>query len=150
AWSLALAPPEEPAWFKQVAQLAVSNKKDKKEEARQRLKQLQKTASPKEQGLVLRTLALLAGNDGASAQAAAFLQKGIEADRAENNLSGEIEKETLLARLYLNQGHFSDAQQILNRLGLPPNSPALSKYQSFYYQGLLADAIGDYRSVLRH
>ncbi len=61
----------------------------------------------------------------------------------------EIEEKTWLARIYQDQGSFSDARRVLGSLQLPPIAPALSKYQVVFNQGLLAYSVGDYRSALK-
>lgn len=146
SWSLQLAEPEEPAWVPEIDQLASSGKR---EEVRKRLAQLRRAAPRKEQGLVLRSLAYLAGTDDNAEQQASYLRQGIAADRAESCLSGEVEKTVRLARLYLDQGRFGDARQTLdavtNRL---PEAPAEAKYLVAFLQGWLADRVGDYRLAL--
>jgi cellulose synthase operon protein C len=148
-WTLAVSEPENPAWFSGITRL-VNN--GKKEEARRELAELRAKAPLKEQGLVLRTLWMLAFGEADATAEEDYLKQGIKADRAVSNLKGEVEKTTLLARLYFNQGRFSEEHRVLDGLRLPPTAPAptISKYQVAYYLGLLADAEGDYRWALEH
>jgi cellulose synthase operon protein C len=144
-WSLALARPEVPAWFDELRRLQQSGAPP--EEIRQRLERLLDTVPAREKGLVLRLLAYFTlGIDDTAA--ATYIERGITADRAEHCLSGEAEKVAWLARLHMDQGRFSDARRSLDALRLPPAAPFGAKYQVAYYQGLLADKVGDYRSAL--
>jgi CHAT domain-containing protein len=145
-WTLAVSEPENPAWFSGITRL-VNN--GKKEEARHELAELRTKAPPKERGLVLRTLWSLAHGEDEAAEEH-YLKQGIKADSGVRNLKGEVEKTTLLARLYGDQGRFSEARRVLDGLRLPLKAPAISKYQVAYYLGLLAEAEGDYRSALEH
>jgi tetratricopeptide (TPR) repeat protein len=143
-WSLNLARPEVPSWFDELNRLQQSGRSG---EVRQRLERLLDTASARERGLVLRLLAQQTLNVDETA-AAVYIERGIAADRAQRCVSGEVEKITWLARIYLEQGRFSDARRSLEGLRPPPEAPFGSKYQTTYYQGLLADKVGDYRSAL--
>jgi len=145
SWSLVLARPEVPEWFNAINKLQAGGKR---QEAQQQLEQLRKVAPAKEQGLILRSLASLADQDGNFAKEAGYLEQGIAADRAVRNLKGEAEKVSWLVRLDLSQAHYSEARQRLENMRLPPTAPAISKYQVAYYQGLLSKRVGDYRSAL--
>jgi cellulose synthase operon protein C len=145
-WSLILAPPEEPEWFARINEL---QSRGKRQEARQQLEQLRKKAPSKEQGLILRSLAILAHQDGDFESEATYLEQGIAADRFVNCLKGEVEKAASLAQLYLMQGRFSEARKSLDALRLPPETPTAAKCQVAYSQGLLAERVGDYRSALQ-
>jgi tetratricopeptide (TPR) repeat protein len=145
-WALRLVEPEVPAWQAEIVELQ-SNGKSKELSAL--LAQLRKVAPPKEQGLILWMLADRALLDGDDDKAAEYLEQGIAADRAENRLNREVEKVGRLTRLYLDHGRFSNARRTLATLRLPSEAPANSKYLEAYYQGLLADRVGDYRSALQ-
>ena len=144
SWSLRLAELEVFAWEGEIKNLQNSGRM---EQIQGRLRQLQKTASRKEQGIILRSLAELARTRGDLEGNEVYLKQGIAADRIEKCLSCEIEKTTLLARLYLEGGRFGDARQSLAAL-LPPESPLESKYLASFYQGMLAYRVGDYHSAL--
>jgi len=144
-WSLALTRPEVPEWFNRINKLQAGGKSH---DAQQQLEQLRQTAPSKEQGLILRSLAYLAGQEGNLEKEAEFLELGIAADRAVSNVKGEAEKVTWLVRLDLNQAHYSEARQRLENLRLPSTAPAISKYQVAYYQGLMGKKMGYYRSAL--
>ncbi|MBW8875768.1 MAG: CHAT domain-containing protein [Acidobacteria bacterium] len=141
AWSLSVARPEVPQWFDEVKELQSKGQTDA---ARLRLEKLLSTASPRQKGLILRQLALIAGQD---AKAVAYFEQGMAADRAEHCVSCEVDKATLLAKRYLDQGLFSDARQLL-ALKLPVEAPGGAKCLVAYNQGLLAGQVGDYRSAL--
>lgn len=145
SWSLRLAEPDMPAWLAEIKGLTSQGQR---EAARRRLQQLRQTAPRKEQGLVLRSLAYIARAHGDSEEEAMFLRQGWSADRAARRWSGEVEHAIRLTGLYLEQGRFSEARQTLGRLTLPPEAPADAKYLVAYHQGLLSDAVGDYRSAL--
>jgi hypothetical protein len=138
SWSLRLAEPQKPGWLDEIEKLNST-------EALARLADLRKTAPQKEQGLVLGTLAKLAHG---SEKEESYLKQGLSADRALNLWSGEVEKATQLAGLYIDQGRFTEAQQTLAELKLFPQAPADSKFLVAYSKGLLGDAIGDYRMAL--
>ena len=140
SWSLALAPPEAPAWLDRISQLS----KSRRTQARRQLEQLQISSPAREKGLIFHMLSFLAP-DG---EANDYLEKGIVADRAVGNLKGEVDKATRLARWDIAQAHFSAARQRLEDLRLPPAAPALAKYQVAFYQGLLAQRVGDYGTAL--
>ena len=140
SWSLALAPPEAPAWLDRISQLS----KSRRTQARRQLEQLQISSPAREKGLIFHMLFFLAP-DG---EANDYLEKGIVADRAVGNLKGEVDKATRLARWDIAQAHFSAARQRLEDLRLPPAAPALAKYQVAFYQGLLAQRVGDYGTAL--
>ena len=146
-WSLALAPPELPAWWNEITGLFHQGRR---EEIRRRLEQIDAqspTKAPRRgQGLLLRSLALQALDDGRDEAAAAYLERGIAADRAQGGVSGEVEKRTLLARIDLDHGRFAAARRALS--ALPAGAPADAAYQTAYYQGLLSERVGDYRSAL--
>jgi tetratricopeptide (TPR) repeat protein len=144
-WSLILAPPEEPEWFDRINKL---QSRGKRQEARQQLEELRKTAPAKEQGLVLRSLANLAHKDGDLEKEATYLEQGIAADRAVRNLKGEADRVTELARLYIDQDRFSKARQLLDALPPSPELPAGSKYLVAFFRGRLAARVADYRSAL--
>lgn len=141
SWSLRLAEPAKPPWLDEIEKLGDMAA------VRQRLLELRKTVPRREQGFVLRSLAYTAQRDGNDKVEAEYLQEGLAVDHAENCMSCEAEKATSLARLHLDQGRFSEARKVLE-VRLPPESPAKSKYLVAYYLGLLADAVGDYRSAL--
>jgi tetratricopeptide (TPR) repeat protein len=145
AWSLVLAPPEVPRWFDRLKN--VQSVEDR-HELQQYLERLRKGAPPKEQGLILRSLALLADRDGNLEKETADLEQGIAADRAVSNLKGEKDKVALLAKLDIAQSRFSQARHRLEDMGFPPTAPAIAKYQVAYYKGLLGERVGDYRSAL--
>ncbi|HEY0511313.1 MAG TPA: CHAT domain-containing protein [Thermoanaerobaculia bacterium] len=144
-WSLSLSPPEEPKWF---ARLGKVRSAEDRHELQQYLEGLRKGAPAKEQGIILRTLAMLAGQDGDLKREAADLEQGTVADRAVSNLKGGVEKVTFLAKLDIAQSRFSQARHRLEDLRLPPAAPAITKYQVAYYMGLLSERVGDYRSAL--
>lgn len=145
AWELALTRTEMPAWFGEIARL---EKDGRTSEVRQRLLQLSKTAPRKEQWIILRSLAELARRDGRSEEQEFYLRQGIAADHAEGCMSGEIEKATFLARLYLDQSRFIAARKVLDSLNVPPQAPAESKCFVAVHRGLLAARVGDYRTAL--
>lgn len=145
-WTLILAPPEEPEWFARINEL---QSRGKRQEARQQLEQLQKKAPSKEQGLILRSLANLAHQDGNFEKEATYLEQGIAADRAVNCLKGEVEKVASLAQLYLIQNRLGEARKSLEELRFPPETPTGAKCQVAYSRGRLAERVGDYRSALR-
>jgi hypothetical protein len=140
-WSLTLAPSGVPKWFKDVGKLRSSDQQ-------RRLEQLRKIAPSREQGFVLRSLAVLAEQN--PEQERIYLEQGIAADRAVSDLKGEVEKVTWLARLDILHDRLNDARQTLENLRprLPPATPAVAKYQVAFYQGLLGERVGDYRSAL--
>jgi hypothetical protein len=140
-WSLTLASPEEPPWFAEVLKLFQSGKQG---ELRQLLEDLQKVAPPRERSLVLRSLVQLVDPK----DQAALLTAGIAVDQTANCLSGEIDKTTSLARIYILEGRFNEARQRLAALDIPAQTPAVSKFQVAYYQGLLAERTGDFRTAL--
>jgi len=142
-WSLGLARPEVPGWFDEIWKLGTDKKR-----IRQRLEELRKAVPPKEQGLVLRGLSLLAMDDGRDGEAEALLEQGVATDHSHGSLSFEIEKTAWLARLYLSQGRFSEARERLAQIGPPPVAPYGSKYLAAFYRGLLAKGVGDYGSAL--
>jgi CHAT domain len=142
SWSLRLAEPDMPAWMAEIANL-------EKPQARRRLEQLLKTASPKERTHVLRMLAILTRDDQEEASNYLnFLKQGMAVDRAENRLSGEVEKTGWLLAFYLERSRFNEAREVLQKLKLPAEAPAESKYFLAFYQGLLGEAVGDYRVAL--
>jgi tetratricopeptide (TPR) repeat protein len=141
-WSLALAPPEVPVWWPEILTLIEHGPR---EELLRRLAEVQAGAPRKEQGRALRLLALLALQEGQEEQAMAALRQGIEADRETGLLSGELEKKALLAWIHLGHGRFADARRLLS---LPAEAPADARFLATYYQGLLAEKVGDYRSAL--
>ena len=144
-WQLSLTEFQEVTWQAETERLWLNGKQ---KELLERLTQLRRTAPRKEQGLIFRMLAYVAQRDGNDEEQEEFLRQGLSADRAENCVSCEVEKATWLARFYLDQGRFSEARETLEKLRLPPETPAESKYLVAYYQGLLADGVGDYRSAL--
>jgi hypothetical protein len=146
SWSLVMTEMAVPAWEAEIDQLQSSDRG--REEALKRLRQLLRTAARKEQGPILWSLANIAFTYSGSGEAERYLKQGIAVDRAENCLSCEVEKATLLARLYLEQGRFGDARQTLESLKLPPEAPAESRYRMGYYRGILALRTGDYRLAL--
>lgn len=141
---LLLAEPEVFAWEKEIEELQNSGRI---EEVQDRLTKLLEAASSKERGLLFRSLAEIARTKGNLEGIEVYLKHGMAADRLVNCLSCEIEKATLLARLYLEEGRFGDARDILAKEP-PPESPLESKYRVSFYQGDLAFRVGDYHSAL--
>src|SRR6185503_6668688 len=97
-------------------------------------------ASPQEKGFIDRQLSLCTTQD---AEAVAYLDRGIAADRAVHNLKGEVEKVTLLARRDIEHSRFGEARRRLEDLKLPATAPAIAKYLAGYYAGLLGERVGD-------
>jgi tetratricopeptide (TPR) repeat protein len=145
SWSLRLAEPDMPAWLSEIKGLTSRGETGT---ARRRLRQLQQSAPREEQGFVLRSLSYLARAEGNHEEEARFLRQGWSADRAEERWSGEVEKATRLAGLYLDEGRFGEVRKILAALRLPPRAPADAKCLLAYHHGLLSDAVGDYRTAL--
>jgi hypothetical protein len=141
SWSLRLAESDKPWWFDEIKDLPPP-------EAKRRLENLKRSALPKNRGVVWRQLALLARLEGDSEKEELYLKEGISADRSNHCWSGELEKVTRLAGLYIGQGRFGDAEQILAKLQFPPKAPADAKYLTAFHWGLLGEADGDYRSAL--
>jgi cellulose synthase operon protein C len=140
-WSLRLGEPEMPAWLDEVPKLSSSD-------ARKLLERLRKSAPRKEQSLVLKCLADFAQGDGKPREAEKFLLEAWSSDRAENRWSGEVEKASQLAWLYISQRRFSAAQETLKALRFPSNASAKEKLLVTYYSGLLAEEVGNYRLAL--
>lgn len=138
AWSLRLAGPEKPAWLDEVA----------KEGSRKLLTRLLNTVPDSERGAVLKALSLLARADGHLEQEERYLKQWWDADRAVNRWSGEVDAAIRLAGLYIDLGRLSEAQQTLAALPPLPNAPGDKQSLIAYHRGLLADAVGDYRSAL--
>ena len=141
-WSLALAPPEVPVWWPEILTLI---ERGPREELLRRLAEVQETAPRKEQGRALRLIALLALQEGHEERAMAALSRGIAADHEAGLLSGEWEKRAQLARIYLDHGRFADARRLL---AFPAEAPTDARFLATYYQGFLAEQVGDYRSAL--
>ncbi len=146
AWSLALAEPEAPAWFGEIQGLLAAGKTD---EARRVLAPLRESAPARQQGLVLQLLALAALSAGDKEGALAHFESAKAADHARHRLSGEARNAALLARLQLENGRFREARQNLGGLLLTEPAPADAKVLAAYYEGLLADQVGDSRRALQ-
>jgi len=142
AWSLALAPPKVPAW---VPGVQAMERAGRRRETRGYLERIQKTAPPDEQGLILWMLALLARQEGRDKEAMAYLEQGRAVDRRQGMLSRELGKMALIAQIHLDDGRFADARRVLS---LPAGAPADARFWMAYYQGLLAERVGDYRRAL--
>jgi hypothetical protein len=142
-WSLHLTRPEMPAWLAEVAELQSGGRTA---EIALRLQELRKVAPRREQGFLLRDLAVLALAAGRDDEAVGWLTQGIAADHAEGMLRGEIDQAALLARIHLDHGRFADARRVLPVV--PAVAPADVKYLVAYDLGLLADQVGDYRATL--
>jgi tetratricopeptide (TPR) repeat protein len=143
-WSFNLSEPDEPKWFRKVKDLY---SRGKPAAARRFLESIENGASLKEKGFILHSLGSLALND--KRKALAFFEQGVKADRAVGCLSGEVENAASAAWIYVELGHFSEARRTLEALRhrLTPQAPARSKWLVSYNQGLLADAMGNYRSA---
>lgn len=102
----------------------------------------------KEQSFSLQSLALRARNDGNPKEEEKWLLESFSFNRAEGRWSGEAKDAAWLTKLYTDQGRFSDAEKILEKLQSPSQAPADSQQLVAYSRGLLADAVGDYRSAL--
>ncbi|MFL6260502.1 MAG: CHAT domain-containing protein [Thermoanaerobaculia bacterium] len=146
-WSLSLVPPIVPRWQVELAKLDTPGRNA---EFRQRLADLREAVPRKERGSLLWLLAGQARIDGHDDQAAIWLRQGILVDRGTGLLSEEVNKATLLARIFMTDGRFADARQVLMDLRIPAGAPADARYLVAYYQGLLADRVGDYRSALEN
>jgi tetratricopeptide (TPR) repeat protein len=144
-WSIDLVWMDKPSWWREIAELG---RRGTHSEVRRRLMEIRATAPPGEQGLLLRSLAYLAQAEGNDEEAADFLRRGMAADHAERLLSGEAEKATLLARLYVQQGRFDAAREVLSALHLSAAAPADTQYEVAFYRGLAASRVGDYRTAL--
>lgn len=139
-WSLRLA--DTPAWQMEIVEL---ESRGRSGEIAAKLADLRATVSPSERGLVYRALAWQARD---SDEYENLVQRGIDTDRAKQNLRGESEKIGWLARLYLEQGRFSEARKILKSVEIRPEAPAEARYWIAFYQGVLAQRVGDYRTAL--
>src|SRR5947209_7563933 len=145
SWSLRLAEPEQPAWWGPVKDLIGHGKITA---ARSRLEQIQKSAPPREQGLVWRLLALVARDEGDRAEEV-YLKQGIAADDSEKRWSGVAKQRTWLAGFYIDHGRFLDAAQLLAALQLPPKAAAGDKFNVTFYQGVLAEKTSNYATALK-
>lgn len=147
-WFLQLSEPEQPSWWDPIKDLIGRGEKTA---ARSRLEQIQRSASPKEKNLVWRLLAIVARAEGNSA-VELYLKQGITADRSENRWSGEAgaaRKITWLAGIYIDQGRFAEAEQLLAALQLPAKAAADDKCNVTFYQGVLADKTSNYAAALK-
>ena len=141
SWSLQLGAPEKPAWIDEVPKLSPAN-------AKILLEQLRKSAPRKEQGFVLKRLADFAQRQGKPGEAEKFLLEAWASDHSENRWSGEVEKASQLAWLYISQKRFSAAQEILKAVRFPSKASAKEKLLVAYHSGLLAEEVGNYRLAL--
>ena len=147
SWSLKLVSPPNPSWQTEVHRSADSGKKG---EFRQRLIHLLKVVPRQERESLLRLLAVQAHADENDDEAVNWLRQGILEDRGEGLLSEEVDKATLLAFIFMENGRFAEARQILTGLKIPAGLPADAQYKVAYNLGLLADWVGDYRSALEN
>jgi tetratricopeptide (TPR) repeat protein len=140
-WSLILVPPRAPKWEDEIKTLAGKA-------AELRLVKLRSTVPQNEWAYLFRPLALQAHVKGHDDEAAFWLKQGIQMNRGEGLLSEEVDKATILARFYIEDRRFAEARQVLKDLSIPAGAPADSRYLVAYFQGLLADHVGDYGSAL--
>jgi tetratricopeptide (TPR) repeat protein len=145
SWSLRLAEPEKPAWANEIDGLVRGGRQ---QDARTRLAQIRKTAPRMEQAYILRSLSILASIDGHQAEEERYLQLERSMEQAEKRWNREVEAATRLAKLYLDQRRLSAARKTLAELEPPAEAPADMLAFVAYHQGLLAEAVGDYRSAL--
>jgi hypothetical protein len=141
-WSLRLAEPEKPLWMSNIQTMSPP-------EERTLLEHLREAAPRQEQSFVLQSLAFFARRDGNSKEQEKLLLKSLSLDRADNRWSGEVRNAVGLAELYTEQGRFSEAEEILEKLPSPSKAPADSKQFLAYSHGLLADGVDDYRLALK-
>jgi tetratricopeptide (TPR) repeat protein len=142
-WSLRVTPAEIPPWWTEAVRLQSAG------ESRQAQRRLAgKTVPQSERGLLLWALAILARQEGNDEESAAYLRQGIASDQGLGVLSGEWTKRGLLAWIEINHGQLAEARSILPSRPLPAGAPAEAQILKAFYQGLLADRVGDYRSAL--
>ena len=96
----------------------------------------------------MKRLADFAQRDGKLGEAETLLREAWASDRAEHRWSGEVEKASQLAWLYIEQRRFRDAQETLEAIRFPSKASAKEKVLVAYHWGLLAEEIGDYRLAL--
>ncbi|MEA2599878.1 MAG: hypothetical protein QOF89_870 [Acidobacteriota bacterium] len=146
SWFLRLAEPEQPSWWDEVQKLISSGKRV---EALSLLEQIQRSAPRKEQSFTLSRLAILAHLAGDREKEELYLNQGISANRSENRWSGVAKQATWLAGIYIEQGSFADAGQILQTLRPPPKAPADDRFNVTFYQGVLAQKTSNYAVALK-
>jgi len=91
----------------------------------------------------------MAREEGRDEEAAVYLRQGIAADQGQRELAGEWKKRSMLAWIEINHSRFADARRILSAAPLPAEAPARARYGKAFYQGVLANRVGDYRSALK-
>lgn len=144
-WSLALAEPQEPAWSRNLQALAAQGKQA---EARELLGTLRDHASHQERGLILRGLGLVTENSGDKSAALSLFEQAATADRTVGRRSGEVGNLLQQVRLELELGYLAEARRRLSSLASLTELPATIQIEAAYYQGLLADAVGNFRGAL--
>ncbi len=147
-WSLRLAKADKPSWFDEIK----GQRQKDPQEAQRRLKNLgrRRPASHEEQCRGLELLASLAA--GKPKEAEKLLQLRVILDQAHHHWSGEVAATTWLAHLYIEQGSFNEAEQILQAPQLrspPPKAPVDDKFNVIYYQGVLAERTSNYAAALK-
>jgi hypothetical protein len=140
---MALTPAEIPGWYTEVVDLAQAGQR---EEAIRRA--VQRAVPRNERGLQLWFLATQARLEERDEDAAAYLRLGIAADQSQRELRGEWKKRGLLAWIEIHHNRFADARRALPAQPLAAGAPADARFQRAYYQGVLANRLGDYRSAL--
>lgn len=142
-WSLSLTPAEIPGWYSEIVNPATS------EQRAEALRRLAREPVPRdERGLRLLVLANQAQQEGRDEEAAAYLRRGIAIDQSRRELAGEWKKRSILAWIEIHHGRFAEARRVLAAAPLPAAAPARAHYGKAFYQGVLADRVGDYRSAL--
>ncbi|MCP4655043.1 MAG: CHAT domain-containing protein [bacterium] len=146
-WTLALTELESPAWFQLAARQ--SKNKELNLEAFRRLLE-EKAASPPsfEQTFALGKLARLQRQSREYDKARETLKRAIRAHRDAGREKAEVDDQTVLVSLLLEERLFAEARTILDSIRLRRDAPAEAACWVAYYRGLLATNVGDFRTAL--
>jgi tetratricopeptide (TPR) repeat protein len=144
AWSLALAEPSWPLWERTAFRL---NKRNQGEKARDLIKARLPSLPRAEQGRAYSFLAKLALWN-ADAEAAEMLERARATHHAVGAVLGEADAVAGLVWIQLQRRDFAGARRSLAEFRVPAGAPAEATYYRSYYQGTLAENMGDARSAI--
>jgi cellulose synthase operon protein C len=101
-----------------------------------------------DEGIKIQKTANTLRKDGRGKEAKELFVRAAAAHRAAGSLLAEVQAETTLVWMEIQDGQLAAARQAIDQLHLPKGSPAEAFYYADYQAGLLAQHTGDTRSAL--
>jgi tetratricopeptide (TPR) repeat protein len=146
SWTLALVPPDRPAWLEEAVRLLDGQPAAARELA---LPPSRDAADP-QRADALGVLARVALRQAAWREAEGLLREALLAHRAAGNVSEEVRNAGVLVWLLIERGRFAEAASVLANFPRGSGLPGEVAVFEDFYAGMLAKEANDARDALEH